>query len=133
MQAKALEIRDEGTFIAALAIDMNPAPQYPQKGSFSEQELAASLDANIAQQYLLRRCGYPCDGRPNVILTRLDGNGKATNDPYAWPRTSRTMACAHVFIIEHWDTLKDGDVVDVQHILGETAVCKRPERETIGS
>ena len=106
MKAKALEIRDEGTFIPALAVDMNP----------SDDE----------QRYLLRRCGYACDGRPNVILTRLDGSGKATNDPYEWG--GRTYPVAHNYIIEHWDELKDGDVVDVSFILGESDKPKVSER-----
>lgn len=106
MKTKALEIRDEGTFIAALAIDMQPE--------------------NEAQRYLLRRCGYPCDGRPNIILTRLDGNGQATNDPYAWG--GRTWPNAHRWIIEHWDELVDGSVVDVEYILGERASPKVSER-----
>ena len=106
MKAKCLEIRDEGTFIAALAIDINPD--------------------NEGQIYLMRRVGYPCDGQPNVILTRLDGNGKATNDPYAWG--GRTWPTAHNFIIDHWDELSDGDVVDVSFILGETAKPKVSER-----
>lgn len=112
MKAKALEIRDEGTFIAALAVDMNPSSE---------------LKEYVGQHYLLRRCGYPCDGRPNVILTRLDGHGKATNDPYEWG--GRTFPVAHNYIIDHWNILKDGDVVDVQFILGETSVAKRSERE----
>ena len=106
METKGLEIRDEGTFIAALAVDMNPT--------------------NDEQRYLLRRCGYPCDGRPNVIVTRLDGNGKATNDPYDW--SGRTWPNAHHYIIEHWNELKDGDVVDVSFILGETKAPKVSER-----
>lgn len=106
MQVKAFEIRDEGTFIAALAVDMNPT--------------------NDAQRYLLRRCGYACDGRPNVILTRVDGNGKATNDPYEWG--GRTWPVAHNFIIENWERLNDGDVVDVSFILGETSAPKVSER-----
>lgn len=64
MKAKTLEIRDSGTFIPALAVDINPD--------------------NDDQRFLMRRCGYPCDGQPNVILTRLDGNGQATNDAYGW-------------------------------------------------
>jgi len=112
MKAKTLEIRDEGTFVAALAVDMNPGDPYPKNGTLTEKELGASLRALRARTYLLRRCGYPCDGRPNVILTRLDGNGQATNDPYAWG--DRTMAHAHHYIIEHWHELKDGDVVDVR-------------------
>jgi len=106
MKTKALEIRDENTFIPALAVDMNPA---------SEE-----------QRYLLRRCGYLCDGRPNVVLTRLDGSGKATNDPYEWG--GRTWPNAHNWIIEHWDELADGDVVDVSFILGETQTPKVSER-----
>lgn len=113
MQTKALEIRDEGTFIAALAVDMNPSFGRPH---------------SEAQKYLLRRCGYPCDGRPNVILTRLDGNGQATNDPYAWG--GRTWPAAHHWIIEHWNEINDGDVVDVSFILGETKAPKVSERFT---
>ena len=126
MKVKALEIRDEGTFIPALAIDMNPGEFYPPNGTLSD-ELKQLLDAHLALVYLLRRCGYPCDGRPNVILTRLDGNGQATNDPYAWSGC-RTWSNAHNYIIEHWNDLKDGDVVDVSFILGETDKPKISER-----
>ena len=111
MKVKALEIRDSCTFIAALAVDMNPE--------------------NEAQRYLLRRCGYPCDTKPNIILTRLDGNethhgDQATNDPYA--RSGRTWPVAHNWIIDHWNELADGDVVDVEHILGETSSRKLSEK-----
>lgn len=109
MKAKALEIRDDGTFIPALAVDMNPDDD--------------------AQHYLLRRCGYTCDGRPNIVLTRLDGDGKATNDPYEW--SGRTWPVAHEYIIEHWHELSDGDVVDVSFILGESAAPKVSERHTV--
>jgi len=110
MKVKALEIRDEATFIAALACDMNPS--------------------NDEQRYLLRRCGYACDSNPNVILTRLDGSGKATNDPYDWG--GRTWPVAHNWIIDHWDELSDGDVVDVQFILKETTKAKVSEKFTSG-
>lgn len=110
MKAKALEIRDTGTFIPALAVDMS-----------SENE---------GQRYLLRRCGYALDGRPNIILTRLDGNGTATNDPYDHDGKGRTWAVAHSYIITHWAELEDGDVVDVEFILGETSEAKQNERYT---
>lgn len=107
MKAKALEIRDEATFIAALAVDMQPE--------------------NEGQRYLLRRCGYPCDGRPNVVLTRLSADGdRSTNDPYWW--NDRTWKVAHMWIIDHWDLLNDGDVVDVEFILGEKESPKLSER-----
>lgn len=124
VKAKALEIRDKGTFIPALAVDMNPG-ELPN-GGYTEDELKAALDAKTAQFYLLRRCGYPCDGAPDVMLTRLDGSGITTNDPYEWD--GRTFPIAHNYIIEHWHELKDGDVVDVSFILGETQQAKVSER-----
>ena len=111
MKAKALEVRDEATFIPVLAVDMNPDP-----------------DDHDEQRYLLRRCGYPCDGRPNILLTRLDGSGKATNDPYEWG--GRTYPVAHDYIIRRWNELRDGDVVDVSFILEETTQPKVSERFT---
>jgi hypothetical protein len=92
MQAKALELRDAGTFIPVLCVDMSPA--------------------NEAQRYLLGRCGYSCDGQPNILMTRLAADGtSAWNDPYGWG--GRTFPVAHAYIIEHWEALQDGDVVDV--------------------
>ena len=105
MEVKTLEIRDEGTFIAALAINMH-----------SERD---------TERRLLRRCGYALDGHPNVLLTRLDGSGMATNDPYAWG--GRTWPVAHDYIIRRWDELKSGAVVDVEFILGETTAPKPSE------
>lgn len=40
-------------------------------------------------------------------------------DPYFW--TGRTMPVAHKYITEHFVEMKDGDVVDVRFILGETS------------
>ena len=109
MKVKVLELRDEGTFIPLLCVDMNP--DLP----------------NEAQRYLLRRCGYPCDLRPNIAITHLSADGhKCSNDPYYWG--GRTYPVAHNYIIEHWYELKDGDVIDVQHILGETSERKKSER-----
>jgi hypothetical protein len=107
MKVKILEIRDEGTFIPVLCVDMNPDHE--------------------GQRYLLRRCGFPCDYRPNILLTRLSADGTpAWNDPYGWG--GRTFPVSHNYIIDHWDELKDGDVVDVSFILGETTTKKISER-----
>jgi len=106
MRVKALELRDEGTFIPLIAVDMNPD--------------------NEEQRYLLRRCGYPCNGKPNVVVTRMSADGlPSSNDPYHWQ--DRTFAVGHQWIIEHWAELSDGDVVDVQFILGETRKPKVSE------
>jgi hypothetical protein len=116
MKTKVLEIRDEGTFILALAVDMNPY-------IVDNNTLIFAME-----RWALRHCGYPCDGRPNILLTRLSGDGQATNDPYGWTGNQRTFPTAHKWIIEHWNELKDGDVVDVSFILGERETPKISER-----
>lgn len=137
MQAKVLEIRDKHTFIPALAVNINPsvltvssAPPtvVPDLPYVSHKEWR---DASEAQRYLMRRCGYPCDGKPNILMTALSGDGRpATNDPYGWSITSRTFRVAHEYIILKWATLKDGDVVDVEFLLGESEAPKISERYT---
>jgi hypothetical protein len=110
MKTKVLELRDEGTFIAILAVDMNV--ERPE------------------ERYLLRRCGYPCDGRPNILITHLAADGRpAWNDPYGWG--GRTYPVAHNWIIEHWNEISDGDVIDVSFILGESDKPKVSERLTV--
>ena len=116
MQTKILEIRDEGTYFAVIAVNMN-------------HDLASSVTffEYQAQRYHLRRVGYPCDGRPNIAISHLSADGKPFwNNPYGWG--GRTYPVAHKYIIENWDALRNGDVIDVQLILGETYVKKVSER-----
>jgi hypothetical protein len=105
---KTIEIRDRGTFIPAIAISTAPA--------------------NEGQRYLLRRAGYAPDGR-TIILMSLTDPSRATYDPHGWPGGARTFPVAHQWISEHFHELEDGAVVDVEHILGETAAPKVSERE----
>lgn len=130
MEVKLLEVRDEGTFIAMLCVNMNPGALEPTDRLLDGDELKASFAARDNRLYLLRRCGYPCDGRPNIAITPLDAGGRPCwNDPYAWG--GRTFPVAHKYIIENWDGLRDGNVVDVEHILGITQAPKASERETV--
>jgi hypothetical protein len=106
MITKSFEIRDRATFIPAVAIKMVPA--------------------NEEQRYLLRRCGYGFD-HPAVLLTRMDGNARAApSDPYDWG--DRTMTVAHDYITQNFDSLADGSVIDVEHILGKRPEPKASER-----
>lgn len=128
MKIKLIEVRDEGTLIPMLCIDMNPGEPYPHTGSISEDEFRASRDAYSSRMRLLRRSGYPCDGKPNIAITHLSADGdRFSNDPYYWG--GRTRPVAHDYIIKNWATLKDGDVVDVQFILGETKAPKVSEAQ----
>lgn len=104
MNTKVLEIRDEGTCIGALAIKMEAA--------------------NAIEDAFLWREGYPRDGH-GVVLMRLSDQ-EASSDPYEFG--NRTMRGAHLWIIEHWDQLHDGDVVDVRvTTLGLASEPAKPE------
>jgi len=111
MRLKILEIRDTGTFIPVVAIDMNPE--------------------NAEQQYYLRRMGFACDWRPNIAIFNLDCHGNPVwNDPYGWREGARTYPVAHDWIIKHWHELQDGSVVCVETIVGERQEPRQSERVT---
>ena len=112
--SKTLEIRDSGTLVPALAISM------------------ASSEV-VAAWYLHYRAGYSSDGS-TIVLMDLN-NQRATSDPYEWQRIApgmRTMHVAHVFIEQEFANLKDGDVVDVEYLLGITKAPKVSERAKSG-
>jgi hypothetical protein len=110
MEVKILEIRDHATMIPVLCVNLGNAD-------------------NDGQRYLMRRCGYPLDGEPNIAICHLRcGLDRITNDPYQWQDGARTYPRAHLHIIENWHDLRDGDVVDVEFIAGETAQAKKSER-----
>jgi hypothetical protein len=105
---KVLEVRDAGTHIPVLAIRM--------------------LAKNGIQRYYIHgRMGYPMDGTGIAVIKLNDCDGNI--DPYAW--ADRTMSTAHHWIYDHFDELADGDVVDVEFILGEKPSKKVSERLTI--
>jgi len=109
VEIKILEVRDVGTYIGVMAIRMKSDDQ--------------------TQQYYFRRCGYPADG--SSIMVMILSTGRATNDPYEWASLGfglRTMQIAHDYIIREFGRLQDGEVVDVEHILGETSTAKVSER-----
>ena len=123
MIVKAIEIRDRRTFIPAIAIKMVP------------NMVAVDRSEYDAERYLLRRAGYgpALDYPPCVVLCRMEASGvdrNATYDPYAWGQGTRTYLVAHEYIIEHFDQLESGAVVDVEFILGETKEPKKSERES---
>ena len=111
MEVKCLEIRDAGTFVPVICI--RPVPD------------------NEAQRYLLRRDGYRGNDEEGCIIL-IDAQCRGVSyDPYDWPHDPRTKPRAHLYIAEHWAKLKDGDVIDVEFILGERATKKVSESVTV--
>lgn len=111
MIIKFLELRDEGTRIAAVAIRLTPD--------------------NEAQRAILASAGYgrlPSEQAEYVVL--LDAHyWNGSYNPYS--QRSTTHHHAHLWIREHFDELKDGDVVDVEFILGKRTAPKNSEIQAV--
>jgi hypothetical protein len=101
---KYLEIRDRSTFIPCFA--------------FKPDEHDTSR--------LAWRAGFGPDNHC-VIFGILDQGGRCQYDPFAWSQNPRTMHEAHLWIQNHWDEIKDGDVIDVEFNAGETTTKKTSE------
>lgn len=99
MDTKLFEIRDAATFIPALAIRLSGE-----------------------DGYLVRRAGF--GDSMQVELIHLNSQ-KVAYDAYEWD--NRTMNVAHLYIEQHWDELQNGQVIDVEYILGETTKPKLSE------
>lgn len=120
MECKAFEIRDANTFIPCLATRMLPSA-------------SPGSEAGQAEYYLLRRAGFSATDPPAVVmLCRMEANGcahDASYDPYGWGG-ARTMTVAQEFIAKNWNTLRSGEVIDVEFILGETKTKKISEKHS---
>jgi hypothetical protein len=113
MKSKVIEIRDAGTFIPALAI---------QLGSENEQE-----------RWLLSSAGYGrtfADQSRYVFLAKIAGGSpcKGAIDPFEWGQNLRTYFVAHQHIVDHFEDLEEGAVVDVEYILGLRPTPKTSDR-----
>lgn len=111
MEVKVLEVRDSGTFLPLICV--RPFPD------------------NDEQRYLLCRDGFSCDPNDNLVIVIDAHRYRASYNPHEWPGNSRTQPVAHRYITEHWNELKDGDVVDIEFILGISAAPKISERLTV--
>jgi hypothetical protein len=105
MEVKCLEVRDAATIIPVICI----RPVWD----------------NDRQLHLLRRDGYRADEAETCIIYIRGQCRGVSYDPYNW--NDRTNQTAHVYITEHWHELSDGDVIDVEFILGEKPTKKVSE------
>lgn len=107
IELKRVEIRDRATLIPALAM-----------------KICACHDPIVA------RGGYPeCSDRDYITVILIDLNTvTCAHEPFAWTeRGGRTMYLAHSWLRDHWTDHKDGAVLDVEFISGETSEPKKSE------
>src|SRR5205823_13818038 len=101
-------IRDRGTFLPALVI---------------------RLDTDDARErYLLGRAGFRPQPETYVLLQRLD---EAPYDPHGHATSARTIPVVHQHLIERFDEVASGAVVDVELLLGECAAPKISDQLTV--
>ncbi|SFJ97973.1 hypothetical protein [Methylocapsa palsarum] len=105
MQTKLLEIRDQSGRIPVLAMEIGPRTE--------------------AGAELLQRFGLAAER--GVVVVNLK-NQTALRDSFTWENNS-AMQIAHAYIDGRFEQLTDGDVVDVEFILGETPKGGDPFKE----
>lgn len=113
METKLFEVRM--TFVPVICIKCSPE---------GEEE-----------HYLLVMAGYGLQVKTieqNILYAKLAG-GEMTADAFEICQGNRTHTAAHQYIIQSWDGLKSGDVIDVEFILGETAAPKISQRIDINA
>ena len=117
MITKLFEVRDRATLILVMAVKL-------EGGTDIEARLLARAGYNRDD---LACAGYNRDEgiEPYIILTKLDGV-EAHYDPFDWGG-GRTMRTIHQYMIEHWDELVSGQVLDAEFIAGETSAPKASE------
>lgn len=121
MNIKLLEIRDRGTCMPCFAFKPNEV----KHAIGVDPKITAS--AALVESYLVGRSGYggTCNA---IIFGSLNDPDRCQNDPYAWPHDgARTLPQAHLYIEKHWNEIQSGDVIDVEFILGVSAVKKVSE------
>lgn len=106
MKAKAFEIRDRGTLVAAVAIQLKPENEH--------------------ERFLIRRAGFSLDDDPPYVLVGALDGGKFVYDEYEMQHNS-TYFTSIPFIREHWDELTSGQVICTEFIRGERETPKESE------
>jgi len=106
LKNKLFQVRDSGTNISVLCIEVD-----------------LSVTSTFEYQ-ILRRAGYG-DQKLIIYVPLVDNSNTSTYDPHS--HHNRTRILSHKYIIEKWNDLKSGSVIDVEYILGETSEEKHFE------
>jgi hypothetical protein len=110
MTSKMIEIRDRGTFVPALATRLDTGLEH--------------------ERWLMREAGFESPYL-DILLCKISGGGghlKCATDPVDW--NDRTYFTIHKYLLEHFDEVRPGQVLDVEYILGEKSEPKVSERST---
>jgi len=117
MLSKVFEIVDHGTFIVVLAtrLDGKPAFELHDDPALSLVDYTRNVDDYDRVKRLLARQAWPPE-TGHIIVTTLT-NLKTDYMPETWG--SNTLSLAHRHIIENWDDLRTGELIDCRVLRGE--------------
>jgi len=110
MKTKLFEVRAEGTCIPVMAVRLDAS--------------------NGAEAYLLGRSGYGLSSpswHSYVFLFPIEFEGPAVTDPFKQPL--RELLIAHKYVLDHFDELEPGAVLDVDYIEGRRTEPREPDGE----
>jgi hypothetical protein len=95
---KTVEIRDRCKFIPAFAIRMLPSDEF--------------------ELFLFKQAGYGLFN-PCIMLISIEEPWLSNRSSDEWINSPRTMPIAHKWIEDNFDKINNGDVIDIEFILGE--------------
>ncbi|MGB0848218.1 MAG: hypothetical protein ACPGSM_15935 [Thiolinea sp.] len=122
MEIKLFEVRDKGTCLPVIAIQLTTVD--PSQKPWKNKEFGILHHAGFTPYY--------AGEHPYVLMAGLaGGTDQFTCDPHQWG--NRTRIYAHAHIIENWNNLTSGDVIDVEFILGEVDEPKESEIQPSGA
>jgi hypothetical protein len=126
-QVKYLEVRDSMTFIPVIAFVLGA---HLYEDPYSPDSVASSISAESIR-FLTARAGYGLasyEQNKYIFVIRLQ-DCLCQYAPKKWG--GRTMSTAHEYIRENFEILEDGEVIDVEYILGETPEPKVSEAKDV--
>lgn len=95
MRARVLEIRYHDEVYSVMALEM-------------------SDDVSEFRNWLLARSGFPREQYKKYVVIVLD-TMKCHVDPAGWPE--QWQRAMHGHVVDHFDVLYDGKVIDVDHLM----------------
>jgi hypothetical protein len=107
-EVKFFEVRDSMTFIPVYAV------RFEQEGDGSDEE------------YLLRAGGWGRLGTATYLTTISEA--RTGYNPHAFG-SARTLGRAQAYIEHRWDSLRSGEVIDIEFLENETSEPKESERK----
>jgi hypothetical protein len=121
---KFFEVRDKGKNVSVVCMDTWSNSRIDQELRSSGVEVSIG-DLSDSERAILQHAGL---GMQIGVILYIHLHSFITEyDHYKWQ--DRTHATAHKYILENWEDLKSGEVIDVEFILKESKIKKKSQNK----